>query len=275
KSFPVVVTNNITNLTLHYCNETEETGIIAIYEFLVLFAGPGTLMVLCYTYVIRELWRSTRNMQMLTNSVSVKKSKCQNGPSEESLKEVQVNYGESQQKVSHNSNKISKKHKGEDARKARKQVIKMLILVVILFLICWGPRIILQVIIKHNLHTFTQTTYAFKVTFDLLPYIHACMNPFIYSFMSKNFRRALQRQLEKFGCKKKTRTGSSRMAIASSTRISKSQRSTPPMHRSWRGFRFMAGRPSTSSTTNYLTDLTKQTDIDPGAVPLQPTTSAV
>jgi hypothetical protein len=26
-------------------------------------------MIICYTYVIRELWRSTRNMQALTNSV--------------------------------------------------------------------------------------------------------------------------------------------------------------------------------------------------------------
>ncbi|KAJ9588654.1 hypothetical protein L9F63_018043 [Diploptera punctata] len=103
------------------------------------------------------------------------------------------------------------------------------------------------------------------------------MNPFIYSFMSKNFRRALQRQLEKIGCRKRNRSsGSSRTVHGSSTRTSKSQRSTPTMRRSWRGFKLIPGRPSTTScTTNYLTDMTKQTDLDPGQIPAQPATSSV
>jgi hypothetical protein len=69
ETFTIVYSNNVTNVTLHYCNETEQSGNFAIYQFVVLLAVPGTLMVVCYTYVIRELWRSTRNMQALTNSV--------------------------------------------------------------------------------------------------------------------------------------------------------------------------------------------------------------
>jgi hypothetical protein len=65
----VAYSNNVTIVTLHYCNEAEQSGKFAIYQFLVLFAVPGTLMAVCYTYVIRELWRSTRNMQALTNSM--------------------------------------------------------------------------------------------------------------------------------------------------------------------------------------------------------------
>jgi hypothetical protein len=67
-TFAMVYGNNVTNITIHYCEETEQSGAFAIYQFVVLFAVPGTLMVVCYSYVIRELWRSTRNMQALTNS---------------------------------------------------------------------------------------------------------------------------------------------------------------------------------------------------------------
>jgi len=69
ESYTIVYSNYVTNVTLHYCNETKQSGNFAIYKFMVLFAVPGLLMVVCYTYVIRELWRSTRNMQALTNSV--------------------------------------------------------------------------------------------------------------------------------------------------------------------------------------------------------------
>jgi hypothetical protein len=69
ETFTMVYSNNVTNVTLHYCNETQQSGKFAIYQFVVLFGAPGTLMVVCYTYVIRELWRSTRSMQALTNNV--------------------------------------------------------------------------------------------------------------------------------------------------------------------------------------------------------------
>jgi transposase len=69
ETFTIVYYNNVTSVTVHYCSEAEQSGKFAIYQFVVLFAVPGTLMVVGYTYVIRELWRSTRNMQALTNSV--------------------------------------------------------------------------------------------------------------------------------------------------------------------------------------------------------------
>ena len=149
----------------------------------------------------------------------------------------------------------------------------MLILVVVLFLVCWGLPIIMQVIIKFNLHSFTPTVYTLRVTFNLLPFIHACMNPFIYSFMSKNFRRALRRQLEKIGLRKRNRHGSgSRNGHGSLSRTSRMQRSIPTM----RGLRINPGQNSTSSsTTNCLTDITKHTDGEQTFLPLHPATSAV
>ncbi|XP_069693719.1 allatostatin-A receptor-like [Periplaneta americana] len=277
ETYPIVYSNNVTNVTLHYCNETEQSGNFAIYQLLVLFCAPGTLMVVCYTYVIRELWRSTRNMQMLTNSVSTKKSKLHNGSPEMSTGEVHFSNGSTTCRHGQVNKGVKRQNKGEDARRARKQVIKMLILVIVLFLVCWGLRIIMEVIIKFNLHSFTPTIYKLRITCNLLPLIHTCMNPFIYSFMSKNFRRSLQRQLEKMGCRRRTHSGNStRTGHGSSLRTSKVVRGTPTMQRSWQGLKLKSGRNSTSSTTtNCLTDLTKHTDVDPVLLALHPATSAV
>ncbi|KDR19106.1 Cholecystokinin receptor [Zootermopsis nevadensis] len=228
-------------------------------------------MVVCYTYVIRELWRSTRSMQVLTNSVSMK-SKLHNGSAEGTSGQFHISNGATTCRTAL-MNRVGRKHRGDDARKARKQVIKMLILVVVLFLVCWGLPIIMEVIIKFNLHSFTPTMYTLRVTFNLLPFIHACMNPFIYSFMSKNFRRSLQRQLEKLGCRKRRRSGSDVMTgHGSYSRASRIQRGTTTVQ----GLRHKPGRASTSSsTTNCLTDLTKPTDTEQALLTLHSATSAV
>ncbi|GLH01404.1 Class A rhodopsin-like G-protein coupled receptor GPRnna14, putative [Gryllus bimaculatus] len=56
----VIYTNLVTNITIYHCNKT---GLIfAVYQFVILFGAPGILMIICYSFVIRELWRSTRNL---------------------------------------------------------------------------------------------------------------------------------------------------------------------------------------------------------------------
>lgn len=78
-----------------------------------------------------------------------------------------------------------------------KQVIKMLILVIILFLICWGSRLSMEISIKVGLDNYSREMYALRIVINLLPYIHSCINPFIYSLMSKNFRRSMRRRCQR------------------------------------------------------------------------------
>ena len=72
----------------------------------------------------------------------------------------------------------------------------MLILVVVLFLFCWGSRLSMEISIKVGLDTFSQGMYFLRIAINLLPYVHSCLNPFIYSLMSKNFRRSMRRRLQ-------------------------------------------------------------------------------
>ena len=68
------------------------------------------------------------------------------------------------------------------------QVIKMLVLVITLFLLCWGPRLIFNVIVKMGLQGFSQITYNVRFASYLLSSIHSALNPFVYGLMSSTFR---------------------------------------------------------------------------------------
>lgn len=87
----------------------------------------------------------------------------------------------------------------------------MLILVVILFFICWGPRVTMDVLQKFDLVDFSPAAYRMRIIFNILTFFHGCINPFIYSFMSKNFRSRFVRYLEKCGCKKKAEWPASKL----------------------------------------------------------------
>ncbi|CAN7941217.1 unnamed protein product [Ixodes hexagonus] len=69
----------------------------------------------------------------------------------------------------------------------------MLILVVVLFLLCWGPRLIMEIVVKCCLNVFNHGVYAVRVLFYLLPFVHSCLNPIVYCFMSSKFRRRMLR----------------------------------------------------------------------------------
>jgi hypothetical protein len=65
----------------------------------------------------------------------------------------------------------------------------MLICVVVLFLFCWGPRFVLELLLKLRLDSmFTDTVYWTKVVVYALPFVHAVLNPIIYFSMSRNIR---------------------------------------------------------------------------------------
>ena len=64
----------------------------------------------------------------------------------------------------------------------------MLLLVIALFLVCWGPRLLFNVIVKLELQSYTKLTYTIRVASHLLSFIHSALNPFVYGLMSSTFR---------------------------------------------------------------------------------------
>ncbi|CAL4101056.1 unnamed protein product [Meganyctiphanes norvegica] len=206
-----------------------------MYQLLVLFIIPAVLMLIFYTVVIRELWKSTKNIHMLTNSAKRKGSSKSSSEGKSYMRTTSMEVAtigscrsysirsarvaeehpstynpstytpSSSGYISYNGresirSKASirlgiKKHidRGEDVKKARKQVIKMLIVVLALFLLCWGPYIVVEILINIGMQSFSQWFYVMKTLLALLPYVHCCINPIIYVFMCKKFRRAMKR----------------------------------------------------------------------------------
>ncbi|XP_046673377.1 gastrin/cholecystokinin type B receptor-like isoform X2 [Homalodisca vitripennis] len=78
-------------------------------------------------------------------------------------------------------------------------VIKMLVLIVVVFVVCWAPILILDVLTAFQVLEEYSTGFLkhVRTTFHLMSYFNSCVNPIIYGFMSKNFRESFQKALSR------------------------------------------------------------------------------
>ncbi|XP_054159868.1 allatostatin-A receptor-like [Oppia nitens] len=222
--------NNQTSVTLYSCKELYDwKGFsVNIYRFVTLFALPSVVMIVCYLWVIIELWISTKTMDELTHNRTVGQQSCQS---------LEITRSESRASISHEqitpiyqspTRYILRSHTNDnrDVKRARQQVIKMLILVVLLFLICWGPRLVMEIIIKCclSLMMFNNLTYMLRIIFYLSPFVHSCLNPIVYGFMSTKFRRRMFRVFDRICFKvcRKSRTSAQHKNKRMSTSMSNS-----------------------------------------------------
>ena len=74
------------------------------------------------------------------------------------------------------------------------QVVKMLVAVIVLFVICWTPLLIDNVLVAFRL--LNRLHYGplkpLRQAFALLAYSNSCVNPIVYAFMSKTFRESFK-----------------------------------------------------------------------------------
>ncbi|OQV23174.1 hypothetical protein BV898_02908 [Hypsibius exemplaris] len=103
-----------------------------------------------------------------------------------------------------------------DLKAGRRQVIKMLVAVNLAFIVCYGPVVVFDILRLHFSLSFGNALYMAKIVVKLLPYIHCCLNPIIYGFMSKNFRKFL-RDRQALSClyAKKAETSADELRIKS------------------------------------------------------------
>ncbi|XP_066946040.1 G-protein coupled receptor 54-like [Macrobrachium rosenbergii] len=80
--------------------------------------------------------------------------------------------------------------------KTVRQVVPMLIVVVVLFLICWGPILVLNILQAFDVvPLYDVWAMHAKTALDLLSYVNSSTNPIVYGFMSRNFRKGFRRAL--------------------------------------------------------------------------------
>lgn len=85
------------------------------------------------------------------------------------------------------------------------QVIKMLIVVVVIFVLCWTPILVINLLSAFKILPSLNYghMFAIKTTSHLLSYANSCVNPIIYGFMSRSFRASFREALLTWlGCTK-------------------------------------------------------------------------
>ncbi|XP_050173487.1 galanin receptor 2b-like [Myiozetetes cayanensis] len=80
-----------------------------------------------------------------------------------------------------------------ESRKAKWKVTKMVIIVTILYCLCWLPYHVIILRYLYGDFPFNQATYAFRLLSHCMAYANSCLNPIIYALVSKHFRKGFKK----------------------------------------------------------------------------------
>uniref|UniRef100_A0A8C5QUC7 G-protein coupled receptors family 1 profile domain-containing protein n=1 Tax=Leptobrachium leishanense TaxID=445787 RepID=A0A8C5QUC7_9ANUR len=80
-----------------------------------------------------------------------------------------------------------------ESKKAKRKVTKMIIIVTVLFCLCWLPHHVVVMCYLYGDFPFNQTTYAFRLLSHCMAYANSCLNPIVYALVSKHFRKGFQK----------------------------------------------------------------------------------
>ncbi|XP_006869730.1 PREDICTED: galanin receptor type 2 [Chrysochloris asiatica] len=78
---------------------------------------------------------------------------------------------------------------GSGARRAKRQVTRMIVIVATLFCLCWMPHHALILWVWFGRFPLTRATYALRILSHLVSYANSCVNPIVYALVSKHFRK--------------------------------------------------------------------------------------
>ncbi|XP_035531241.1 cholecystokinin receptor type A [Morone saxatilis] len=214
------------NSTGHMCRLVWPNDVIQqswyVSLLLLLFLIPGIVMMTAYGLISLELYRgikfevsnrkSSRDRQSSTGSIKPGDSDgCYMQPSKR--KSITGN----------STNSSSKPMVGRVCGSsstanlmAKKRVIRMLLVIVFLFFLCWTPVFVVnawQAFDRRSAYRLTGAPISF---IHLLSYTSACVNPIIYCFMNKRFRQGM---LSTFTCCSCLRSGEGSSGLGRSAGI--------------------------------------------------------
>lgn len=162
-----------------------------VYMFFILFAIPLGVMLVTYIRISIEIWDVVSKRAVLRSgseyNYSSSQSQSNGGMARESSFVTQ----------SSTKSKSVPNACSEDA-KTRKQVILMLMVIVLLFAICWGPILLNNLLVAAKVISDLHEGFLkpMRMAFHLMSYANSCVNPIVYGIMSKNFQDSLKSVLK-------------------------------------------------------------------------------
>ncbi|XP_052101738.1 QRFP-like peptide receptor [Mytilus californianus] len=146
-----------------------------IYMIYILLLVPVIIMTFAYVNICLELWHissfQNRQQRRLTSS---------NGSNTDT-----------------DSSPYLVPRKSRDDNKSKKQVIKMLVAVIVIFIICWAPLQINNVLIGFEVLPDLHEGHHkhIREAFYIMAYANSSINPIIYTFMSKKFKETFKKTI--------------------------------------------------------------------------------
>ncbi|XP_055012474.1 cholecystokinin receptor type A [Boleophthalmus pectinirostris] len=203
----------LNNSTGHMCrlvwpnDITQQSWYVSL--LLILFLFPGIVMMTAYGLISMELYRgikfelssrkASRDRQSSTGSIKPGDSDgCYLQPS--GKKKSFSHFSSSKPVVG----RVCSTSPTANLM-AKKRVIRMLLVIVFLFFVCWTPVFVVNAWQAFDRRSAYQLTGAPISFIHLLSYTSACVNPIIYCFMNKRFRQGM---LSTFSCCAQKQNGS-------------------------------------------------------------------
>ncbi|XP_051896372.1 cholecystokinin receptor type A [Pristis pectinata] len=169
-----------------------------IFLLLILFLIPGIVMMIAYGLISRELYSGIRfEVKRRKRSQERKSGGCASGYEDGDgcyRQNVKRKRTMAMQRLSSTAGaKINRVRSNSSTANlmAKKRVIRMLIVIVIMFFICWTPIFCANAWRAFDKVSADRFLSGTPISFiHLLSYTSACVNPIIYCFMNKRFRVA-------------------------------------------------------------------------------------
>ncbi|XP_023126723.1 somatostatin receptor type 5-like [Amphiprion ocellaris] len=80
-------------------------------------------------------------------------------------------------------------------RRSERKVTRMVVIIVLVFVLCWGPFFTANIVNLVQVIPESTTTAVFFFTLVILTYVNSCANPVLYGFLSDNFKQSFQKVL--------------------------------------------------------------------------------
>ncbi|KAM9766990.1 cholecystokinin receptor-like isoform 2-T2 [Menidia menidia] len=203
----------------------------SVVLLLVLFLVPGLVMVVAYGLISRELYRGLRfqprqTAQEQRNGVAPPPAPSSSGathsdddddgcyiqasnrpPAAVELPTLSGAAGAmaTERAMAMERAMAARSNTSEAKLQAKRRVVRMLMVIVALFFVCWMPVYSVNTWKAFDLGSASRALSGAPISFiHLLSYTSACVNPVIYCFMNSRFRKTL---LATFSCSRRGRRG--------------------------------------------------------------------
>ncbi|CAJ1087019.1 cholecystokinin receptor [Xyrichtys novacula] len=190
--------------------QAEQTWYVLL--LFTLFFIPGVVMIIAYGLISRELYRGMQfEMGQNTESAAQKNGVgrpltgtnddddgCYIQVSKKPSSSVELPTLSASAAANQAKTERARSNTSEAKLQAKRRVIRMLMVIVALFFICWMPLYSANTWKAFDLKSASKALSGAPISFiHLLSYSSACVNPIIYCFMNMRFRKAL---LSTFAC---------------------------------------------------------------------------